>query len=102
MKYDSKIIQMLIQDFCARQSNLIIQEVFDSIKNNFTDMRSLKSQNSGLFECNKENIGDYIKRVYESECHNRYIRVPKPLQDYLYVKEVVNEEVLNNRINLHA
>lgn len=91
--YDSETIRMIVQDFCGRQDKLIMQEVFAFIANNFMDAKSLVSQNSELFELNKVNVNEYIKRIDESEYYNKYIRIPKPLQDYLYVRKIVNQEV---------
>lgn len=92
-KYDSETAQMVIQDFCNRQENLIMQEVFDFINDYCMDMKSLTSQSPELFELNKENIDDYIKCISKSGYHNRYIRIPKPLQEYLYVRDIVKQEV---------
>lgn len=91
--YDSETAQMIVQDFCDRQEDLIMQKVFDFIENNFIDVKSLASQNPELFELNKENVDEYIKHIGEYENYNKYIRIPKSLQDYLYVREVVGQEV---------
>lgn len=41
MKYDYEIAEMIIQDFCNRQQNLIEREVSDYIDKNFANVRDI-------------------------------------------------------------
>ncbi len=54
-----------------------------------------KKEFQELFETDdhKRDIGEDIKRVLESESYSKYIRVPKSLQDYLKMRDMIHKEV---------
>lgn len=93
MKYDYETIEMIIQDFCNRQQNLISSEIFNYIDKNFADVSNITQGSPDLFECDKENFDNLINRVLDSSCYRRYVRIPKSLQDYLNVKVMIEREV---------
>lgn len=63
------------------------------IDKTFTDFKQKELQE--LFETDDHecDIGEDIKRVLESENYSKYIRVPKSLQDYLKMQNMVHREV---------
>lgn len=62
------------------------------IEKNFTDFKEKGLQD--LFESDKQNdVGENIKRVLESGSYSKYIRIPKSLQDYLALRDIVHKEV---------
>lgn len=61
------------------------------IDKNFTDFKQKGLQE--LFETDEHDIGEDIKRVLESGSYSKYIRVPKSLQDYLKMQNMVHREV---------
>ncbi len=73
-----------IQDF-------LLEEMDECIDKNFTDFKQKGLQE--LFETDKHDIGEDIKRVLESGCYSKYIRVPKSIQDYLKMRDMVHREV---------
>lgn len=93
MNYDYELGKMIIQDFCNRHQNLIANEIFDYINKNFVDVKNVIQGTPDIFECNQDNFDNYINRILDSEHSSRYIRIPKPLQDYLDVRVMVDKEV---------
>ena len=63
------------------------------IDKTFTDFKQKELQE--LFETNnhEHNIGEDIKRVLESGSYSKYIRIPKSLQDYLKMQDMIHREV---------
>ncbi len=63
------------------------------IDRNFTDFKQKELQE--LFETDEHehNIGADIKRVLESGSYSKYIRIPKSLQDYLKMQDMIHREV---------
>ena len=93
MKYNYEIAEMIIQDFCNRQQNLISSEIFNYIDKNFADVGNITQGSPGLFECDKENFDNIINSILDSSRYRRYVRIPKSIQDYLDVKVMVDREV---------
>lgn len=63
------------------------------IDKTFTDFKQKELQE--LFETgdHKHDIGEDIKRVLESGSYSKYIRIPKSLQDYLNMQDMIHREV---------
>lgn len=63
------------------------------IEKNFTDFKQKEFQE--LFETNghKCDVAEDIKRVLESGSYSKYIRVPKSIQEYLKMRDMVHKEV---------
>lgn len=63
------------------------------IDKTFTDFKQKELQE--LFETgeHEHDIGEDIKRILESESYSNYIRVPKSLQDYLKMRDMIHKEV---------
>ena len=93
MKYDYETIEMIIQDFCSKQQDLIINEISDYIDKTFVDVKDIAQEDSNSYSCSKENFDDFINRILDSNRYNKYIRIPKPLQDYLDVRVIAEKEV---------
>lgn len=72
------------------------------IDRNFTDFKQKELQE--LFETDEHehNIGADIKRVLESGSYSKYIRIPKSLQDYLKMQDMIHREVSDHIQKIEA
>ena len=61
------------------------------IDRNFTDFKQRELQE--LFATDEHDIGEDIKRVLESGNYSKYIRVPKSIQDYLKMQDMIHRGV---------
>lgn len=93
MKYDYETAEMIIQDFCNRQQNLISSEIFNYIDKILADVSNITQGSPDLFECDKENFDNLINNFLDSSRYRRYVRIPKSLQDYLDVKVMIDRKV---------
>lgn len=55
----------------------------------------LSKRTSRIFKTDEHehDIGEDIKRVLESGSYSKYIRIPKSLQDYLKMQDMIHREV---------
>lgn len=60
------------------------------IDKTFTDFKQKELQE--LFETGNHD-GEDIKRVLESGSYSKYIRIPKSIQDYLNMQDMIHREV---------
>lgn len=63
------------------------------IDKTFTDFKQKELQEFFETDDHECDIGEDIKRVLESESYSKYIRVPKSLQDYLKMRDMIHKEV---------
>lgn len=63
------------------------------IDKTFTDFKQRELQELFVNDEHKHDIGEDIKRVLESGSYSKYVRVPKYIQDYLKIRDMVHREV---------
>lgn len=63
------------------------------IEKTFTDFKQKEIQELFITNEHEHSIGEDIKRVLESGSYSKYIRVPKALQDYLKMQNMIHREV---------
>ena len=63
------------------------------IDKTFTDFKQRELQELFVNDEHKHDIGEDIKRVLESGSYSKYVRVPKSIQDYLKIRDMVHREV---------
>lgn len=63
------------------------------IDRNFTDFKQKELQELFETDNHEHDIGEDIKLVLESGSYSKYIRVPKSLQDYLKMQDMIHKEV---------
>lgn len=63
------------------------------IDRNFTDFKQKELQELFETDNHEHDIGEDIKRVLKSGSYSKYIRIPKSLQDYLKMQDMIHREV---------
>lgn len=63
------------------------------IDKTFTDFKQRELQELFVNDEHKHDIGKDIKRVLESGSYSKYVRIPKSLQDYLKMRDMIHKEV---------
>ena len=59
----------------------------------FTDFKQKERQELFETDNHEHDIGEDIKCVLESGSYSKYIRVPKSIQDYLKMQDMIHKEV---------
>lgn len=76
-----------------KYKDFLLEEMGKYMDKTFTDFKQKELQELFETDNHEHDIGEDIKRVLESGSYSKYIRVPKSIQDYLKMQDMIHKEV---------